>query len=266
MSQTKDPRRLEWRFAVAVAALLLGAGCASNMSVESGGTRLPSLAKKPYPVDCDTAHRYAARALKVRGYSITEVNRAPAGGVVVGVKDDQKTEMTVTCSGAASFVEATGGGTWVEQGVQFTFHQVVESGEGFWPPPKSPRVKVDKIEGPESKLWFSREVGSVGLTAVRVRVLNGGKRPLRLDPRGISAVGAGDARVRALGEADVRSRLGSDPTLEANLLKAVTLEPGAETVGFVFFPSGPYSGANVQLIDVPTGEPDGYDVSFAEGG
>jgi hypothetical protein len=267
MISTKDHGRTIGRGNAALgAALLLAAACAPHMSVESGGTRQPSLAKKPYPVDCDTAHRYAARALKARQYSITEVNRSAAGGVVVGVKDGQTTEMTVTCSGEGSFVEASGGGSWIEQGLQFSFHQVVEKGDGFWPPPKSPRVKVDKIEGPESKLWFSREIGSSGLTAVRVRILNGGKRALRLDPGRITAVGSGGGGARALSEADVKARLGSDATIERQILRAVTLEPGGETVGFVFFPAAPYTGANVQLVDVPTGEADGYDVSFAEGG
>jgi hypothetical protein len=243
-------------------AIALG-GCVPNMSVESGGTVQAPLSEKPYSISCDEGHRFAARALRAREYKVTEVNRSTAGGAIVGVKNGQTSTITVTCAADGVRVKATGGGTWVEQGLQFSFHQVVDRGDKIWPPPKSPRVMVEWIDGPESKLWFPQEIGSAGLTAVRVQVINGGQRALKLDPRRIVARGAGGG-VAPIPEADAKRRVGAiDPGLDAKLLKASQLGPGKSVVGFVFFPAGSYTGANVQLIDVPTGEADGYDVSFA---
>src|SRR5688572_20780049 len=148
-----------------VVASILAVGCVPNMSVERGGTVQAPLSEKPYTITCDEGHRYAARALRARDYKVTEVNRSAAGGSVIGVKQDQTSTMTINCAADGVRLKASGGGIWVEQGIQFSFHQVVEKGDKIWPPPKAPRVMVEWIDGPESKLWFPQEIGSVGLTA-----------------------------------------------------------------------------------------------------
>lgn len=225
---------------------------------------MPALSEKPYPVTCDEAHRYAARALRARQYKITEVTRSAAGGLIVGVKDGQESRMTIACGGDGVRLKATGGGAWVEQGVQFSFHLVVEKGDRFWPPPKAPRVLLELIEGPEIKLWFPQDLSSAGVSAVRVRVFNGGKRDLRLDPARITA-SSGGRSIRAMPEAEVRKRLaGIDPSIGDRVLKAATLKNGDMAMGFVFFPAASYESGTVQLVDVPTGEADGYEVSFTE--
>lgn len=244
--------------------LLLLAGCVPNMSVEHGGTVQAPLSEKPYAITCDEGHLYSARALRARDYEVTEVTRSAAGGTIVGVKQGQTSTFTVTCAADGVRVKTSGGGIWVEQGLQFSFHQVVDKGEKIWPPPKAPRVMLELVEGPESKLWFPQDIGSVGLTAVRVRIVNGGKRALRIDPRKIAARGsAGGAGVPAITEAEAKRRVGAmDPAIDGKLLRAAQLEPGALAIGFVFFPAGSYAGASVQVVDVPTGEADGYDVAF----
>ena len=244
--------------------VILLAGCVPNLSVERGGTVQAPLSEKPYSISCDEGHRYAARALRARDYKVTEVNRSAAGGSVVGVKQDQTSTMTISCAADGVRLKASGGGIWVEQGIQFSFHQVVEKGDKIWPPPKAPRVMVEWIDGPESKLWFPQEIASVGLTAVRVQVINGGKRALRLDPRRITGRRGAGGGMPPLAEAEAKRRVGAmDPAIDSKLLRGGEIAPGASVVGFVFYPAGTYTGANVQLVDVPTGEADGYDVSFA---
>ena len=244
--------------------LILLAGCVPNMSVERGGTVQAPLSEKPYSITCDEGHRYAARALRAREYKVTEVNRSAAGGSVIGVKQDQTSTMTITCAADGVRMKTSGGGIWVEQGLQFSFHQVLEKGDKIWPPPKAPRVMVEWIDGPESKLWFPQEISSVGLTAVRVQVINGGQRALRLDPRRITGRRDAGGSTPPLAEAEAKRRVGAmDPAIDSKLLRGGEIAPGSSVVGFVFYPAGTYTGANVQLVDVPTGEADGYDVSFA---
>lgn len=262
---SKDRRPMLRKGLLVLVLLTVSAGCPRNRSVEEGGTRMPALSDKPYPVTCDDAHRYAARALRARQYKITEVTRSAAGGLVVGIKDGQETRMTITCGGDGTRLKATGGGSWVEQGLQFSFHLVAEKGDRFWPPPKAPRVQLELIEGPEIKLWFPQDLSSAGVAAVRVRIFNGGSRDLRLDPNQITAASSSGQSVRALPAAEVRKRLaGIDPGIGERVLQPLTLKNGNMAKGFVFFPAGSYVSGTVQLVDVPTGEADGYEVSFTE--
>lgn len=252
----------------AVVVLLALACAACGPSVAGlAGTSTPEPAKKTFAIGCDDAHRYAARSLKERGYRLTSIDRGAGGGTLDGKKESgDHQRISLTCGGGGVNVATSGGGAWADQGLWFTFNQIVEFGDRVWPPPTSPVVKVESISGIEAKLEFPGELEPLGMVALRVRVFNGGTRAIRIDPRRIKARTDGKGGAIPLGEAGVKERLGAvDPAIDSKLLKRVTLKQGEEVRGFVFFPVAQYTSAVVMVIDDQTGEADEFEVFFQTG-
>lgn len=216
-----------------------------------------------YRISCEDAHRYAARALKTKGYRISAVDQSPSGGIVEGKKaSGDSASIRISC-GADGVTIKPSGGLWEEQGTRLSFSHLVEFGDRIWPPPTSLQVRMELVSGAESKLDFPREIESLGLAAARVRIFNGGARTIRVDPSGIRVRAAGGSRVAALSEASVRERFGGmDPSIGDKILRPAKLRQGEETRGFVFFPAGVYTSAVLRLIDDPSNEADEFDVSL----
>ena len=148
--------------------------------------------------------------------------------------------------------------------MRVTFSRLVEAGDRIWPPPTSPQVRMELLVGAESKLEFLQQIDSLGLVAVSVRVINGGARTIRVDPRGIRARTAAGASAGALSEKGALERLSAvDPTIEGRILRAAKLRQGEEARGFVFFPTGAYTSAALKMIDDQTNEADEFEVSLA---
>jgi hypothetical protein len=253
-----EPKRM------ALLAVLALGGCVPR-SMQGPTTATPAPERKLYSIPCADAHRYAATALKTNQYRIIEVERGPAGGFVKGKRPGgESMTIRIACGPDGVAVSPTGGGQWADQGMWFSFNQVVEFGERIWPPPKGPIVKAEAVRGPEAKLYFPREVEPLGLSAVRIRIVNGGSRRLRFEPRRTVAFAEGGGRAGALSADGVKQRLGSDPEVEAQLLKPVELAQGEEARGFVFFPAGDYRRIVLQLVDDLTNEPDEFEVFLGE--
>ncbi|MGH7900078.1 MAG: hypothetical protein ACREQQ_19140 [Candidatus Binatia bacterium] len=248
----------------ALAALVASSGCLSG-PLSQGNAANPQLERKVFPISCDDGRRYAARALKVRNYAITSVDRSGSETVVAGRNTPESTSsrITVQCVADGVTIVPSSGSQWVIDGLRFTYYQLVEAGDRIWPPPTGPVVQMDLVKGPEAKIEFPTELEPLGLVAVRVRVLNAGERTLRIDPRRIRIVGEGGRQALAMAAADVERKLAAaDPDIKSKLLKPSTLKKGERVVGFVFFPAGAYDGASLALIDDKTGEADDYDASF----
>lgn len=147
--------------------------------------------------------------------------------------------------------------------MRVTFSRLVEAGDRIWPPPTSPQVRMELLVGAESKLEFPQQIDSLGLVAVSVRVINGGARTIRIDPRAVRARTAAGASAGALSEKGVLDRLsGVSPAIDGKILRAAKLRQGEEARGFVFFPAGVYTSAMVKIIDDQTNEADEFEVSL----
>jgi len=250
-----------------VGGALLGALLAACGAGPRGPANMatPEPEKKLYNLPCDDAYRFAATSLKTNGYRITAVDRSPAGGRVHGVrKSGEEQEFRLTCGADGVRVATGGGGQWSDQAMWFSFNQVAEFGDRIWPPPKGPVVKVQTITGPEAKLYFPGELEPLGLTAVRVRIVNGGSRAFRIEPRRTVARGDAGGGTPALSTEGVKQRLGADPGIDAKLLQPAKLAQGEEMTGFIFFPAGTYKSIALKMIDEPTGEADEFEVFLAE--
>jgi hypothetical protein len=234
--------------------------------LSEGNAAKPNLDAKVYPISCEQGRRYAAKTFKARNYRITSVERSGDQTAIDGRNDAESVSarLTVTCGADGVMVRPSGAGQWTMDGLRFGFHQVAEAGERIWPPPKGPLVKMELYRGPESIIEFPSDLDSIGVVGVRVQVINAGERTMRIDPRRVHAIGDGGAEVSALPPGDAERRLaGIDPDIKSKLLQPIKLKQGESTVGFVFFPTGNYTGGALALIDDQTGEADDYDVSFA---
>ncbi len=255
---------------VAALTLALGSalaliGCLSG-PLSEGNAAKPDLDIKVYPISCEDGRRYAARTFKARNYRITGVERSGSDTIVDGQNDTEKVSarLTVTCGGDGVAVRPSGAGRWTLDGLRFGFHQIAEAGDRIWPPPKGPVVKMELYRGPEAKIEFPSDLEPLGVVAVRVRVINAGERTLGVDPRRVQAVSESRRTTAPLARTDAERRLaGMDPDIQSKLLRPTKLKQGEEITGFVFFPTGAYSGGSLALIDEQTGEADDYDVSFA---
>jgi hypothetical protein len=250
---------------LALGSPLIVAGCLSG-PLSQGNAANPKLDEKVYPISCEEGRRYAAKTFKARNYRITSVGRSGDETTVDGRNDAEKVtaRLTVTCGANGVMVRPSGAGQWTTDGLRFGFYQVAEAGDRIWPPPKGPVVKMELYRGPESIIEFPSDLDSVGVVAVRVRIINAGERTMRIDPRRIHATSGAGAQVSALAAVDAERKLaGIDPDIKSKLLQPIKLKQGESTIGFVFFPTGDYTGGSLALIDDQTGEADDYDVSFA---
>jgi hypothetical protein len=250
---------------LALLSPLAAVGCLSG-PLSQGNAAQPNLDTKVYPISCEDGRRYAARTFKARSYRITSVERSGNETVVDGRSDAEKVtaRLTVTCVGDGVMVSPSGAGRWTMDGLRFGFHQIAETGDRIWPPPKGPVVKMELYRGPEAKIEFPSDLEPLGVVAVRVRVINAGERTLGVDPRRVHAVSEAGGQTAPLARTDAERKLGGmDPDIQTKLLRPTKLKHGEDITGFVFFPTGDYTGGSLALIDEQTGEADDYDVLFA---
>jgi hypothetical protein len=239
-------------------------GCLTG-PLSEGNAAQPHLERKVFNISCEDGRRYAAKALKARNYRITGVERSGSDTTIAGRNDAERasSSLTVTCAASGVTVSPSGGGRWVTDGLRFGFYSIAETGDRVWPPPKGPVVKMVLYQGPEAKIEFPTELEPLGVVGVWVSVLNAGERTLTVDPGRLRAVGETGQPVPPISQADAERKLSAaDPDIKSKLLKPTKLKHGEGATGFVFFPTGAYTGGSLALIDDQTGEADDYDVNF----
>lgn len=144
------------------------------------------------------------------------------------------------------------------------------------------RVVLEPIRGFATVLDFEADLSAVGVLPVRVQVVNESSRAYELDPADVVLRASGSRRrVRPIPPQNVVDRLDralgdSSPQAASELgdvaaargivrskqLQAATLGPGEQASGFLYFEAGLYDRARVTLVDVRTGELEGFLVEF----
>lgn len=257
--------RAVWPLILVLSALVVSIGCGgARPPVPSPPEEEDPLAER-YDVPCRTAFRYAAKAMETRHYRITAVDMGGSGGTVSGASDDVgEIQLRLDCNSEGVQAEASGSGDiWRNRGLMMSFRAIVREGDRIWPPPKGPRVFVEQIRGPESKIYFPQKIDSAGMTALQVRIVNGSDRGLVIVPSRIRATRKGGGRLTAIDPEEVVKRFGgTDPDIGRKVIDRTTLGPGEELRGYFFFPAADYERATIVLVDEPTGEADEYSVSL----
>jgi hypothetical protein len=253
-------------------------------------------------LSCEDANRYAFQSMKSLGYTVKTFEPAAVGrsGVLRGTKSEEGHSardgvVHITCEPSEVRLEAsedqflsqdmtftrgfylafTGIADHATSGAVYADEQsggVMEGGVKF---------KIEPQLALETKLDFGEDLAAGNVLAVKVTVQNGSPVTYTLDPKAIELRPRGGAGkvaqvdVAAAAQAIAKAAAaGLDPgipgptaasietTLRERALTGGTLEPGAKAEGFVYFPTGSYARARATLVDVESGESEGFLVEF----
>jgi hypothetical protein len=143
------------------------------------------------------------------------------------------------------------------------------------------KFKIQPQLALETKLDFGEDLAAGGVLAVKVTVQNGSKVTYTLDPAAIELRPRGGSD--KIQQVDVReaaqkiahaaaanldpgiagpSATSIEEAMRKRGLPSGTLKPGDHAEGFVYFPTGTYARARATLIDVESGESEGFLVEF----
>jgi len=149
-------------------------------------------------------------------------------------------------------------------------------------------VALTPVEGFATVLDFDADVSRAGILPIKVSIVNATDRSYEFDPRDIvlrvagsrarakpltaseavallataarkadESAGEGQAGASELGDVASASKL-----IEEKEIRAARLRPGDHRAGYLYYPSGSYDRARVTMIDVATGETEGFLVEF----
>jgi len=143
------------------------------------------------------------------------------------------------------------------------------------------KFKIQPKLALETKLDFGEDLAAGGVLAVKVTVQNGSSETYTLDVGAIELrhkegsdkvsqleISAAAQAVARAAAADMPAGAPGPPAsqieglLRDRQLKGRTLKPGDQAEGYVYFPTGNYARARATLIDVATGESEGFLVEF----
>jgi hypothetical protein len=251
---------------------------------------------------CDQANRYAFQSMKSLGYTVTSFEPAAIGraGMLRGNKSEQQRfghdgVVRIACDATEVRLEAaeeqllsqdltftrgfylafTGIADHSAAGAAYAEEQAGGTTEG------GAKFKIQPQLALETKLDFGEDLAAGGVLAVKVTVQNGSEITYTLDPAAIELRprgGTGKVMQLAIGDAaqaiTKAAAADLDPgipgpkaaNIEAMLrqraLTGGTLKPGDRAEGFVYFPIGSYARARATLVDVESGESEGFLVEF----
>jgi hypothetical protein len=143
------------------------------------------------------------------------------------------------------------------------------------------KFKIQPQLALETKLDFGEDLAAGGVLAVKVIVQNGSPVTYTLDPAAIElrpragsekimqiAIGAAAPAIARAAAADLDPGIPGptaasiESSLRQRALAGRTLKPGDKAEGFVYFPTGNYARARATLVDVESGESEGFLVEF----
>lgn len=279
---------------VAVVVLILFAVACTSMQSQ--------YAVRRNNLTCDQANRYAFQSMKSLGYTVTTFEPAAVGrtGVLRGSKVEEGKSghdgiVHIACDPSEVRLDAaeeqllsqdltftrgfylafTGIADHATTNAAYADDQAGGAAEG------GVKFKIQPQLALETKLDFGEDLASGGVLAVKVSVQNGSEITYKLDPAAIELrprsgsdkilqvdVGAASQKIAHAAAADLDPGIPGptaasiEGTLRKRALAPGTLKPGGSAEGFVYFPTGNYARARATLVDVESGESEGFLVEF----
>ena len=251
---------------------------------------------------CDQANRYAFQSVKSLGYDVTSFQPAAVGrpGMLRGTKSETKGSshdgvVHIVCDASEVRLDAaeekilsqdltftrgfylafTGIADHAESGAAYAEEQSGGAASG------GVKFKIQPQLALETKLDFGQDLASGGVLAVKVTVQNGSAETYELAVDAIELrrregtdkvtqidIPTAAQAIAKAAAADLSPGIPGptaasiESTLRERALKGRKLKPGDSAEGFVYFPVGTYARARATLVDVATGESEGFMVEF----
>jgi hypothetical protein len=221
---------------------------------------------------CEEANRLAYRAVVSVGYAVTSVQIAKPGqpGHIEAKKEDGKSgKVVITCSDeshATAEPDRTGEPVRVligaadkpgsfphvfTQTYNILLSSKVLDDQG---PERGMSIVLTRLGSFESQVELGADLPKSGVLPIKAVITNNSPRPYRLTAEKILLSSSGGGQVAPI----------SPPaTGQGNPLRGdITLQPGQNITGYLFYPAGQYSSARTTLTDKENNEEEGFSVRF----
>ena len=253
-------------FYLCLALCLCLVGCAPRQPPRKRTmeTRIPT---------CEEANRLAYRAVTSVGYTVASVQIAKPGqpGYIEAKKEDGKSgKVVLTCldeSRATAEPDRTGEpvralvgaadkpGSFPHVFTQ-TYNILLSSrnlaDEGG--PAGGVTLILTRLGSFESQIELGTDLPKGGVLPIKVTLTNNSPRPYGLTVEKMLLSSSGDRQV---------APIAPPATGQGNPLHGdITLQPGQNMTGYLFYPAGQYTSARTTLIDKENNEEEGFSVQF----
>jgi len=253
-------------FYLCLALCLCILGCAPRQPLRKRTmeTRIPT---------CEEANRLAYRAVTSVGYTVASVQIARPGqpGYIEAKKEDGKSgKVVLTCfdeSRATAEPDRTGEpvralvgaadkpGSFPHVFTQ-TYNILLSSrnlaDEGG--PAGGVTLILTRLGSFESQIELGTDLPKGGVLPIKVTLTNNSPRPYGLTVEKILLSSSGGGQV---------APIAPPATGQGNPLRGdITLQPGQNMTGYLFYPAGQYTSARTTLIDKENNEEEGFSVQF----
>lgn len=219
---------------------------------------------------CEQGNRISRLAFERRGFTVTEFTPAAIGkpGIVKGTKEGEKpTAITISCEPNQNVVMETSMDGPLARHKDF-YITISNFYQGFYAIFKGERsmvaaetvpvsdnqmhVAMKPLTGTEMKIAFGTE--SKIYVPVQVEIANRTKRSYQLEVKQVMLMSSKGGRVKPLTKIK-----GGFP---AQALADQTIAPGTSVKGYLYYPSGSYTGARGSFTEEKSQEREGFDVQF----
>jgi hypothetical protein len=219
---------------------------------------------------CEQGNKISRLAVERRGFTVTEFKPAAIGkpGIVKGTKEGEKTAViTISCEANQNVAMETSMDGPLARHKDF-YITISNFYQGFYAIFKGERgmvvaeaipasdnqmhVAMHPLDGTEMKIAFGKE--SKVYLPVQVEIANRTKRSYQLEVEQVMLMSSKGGRIKPLSEVK-----GGFPE---QALASQTIAPGTSVKGFLYYPSGSYTGARGSLTEEQSQEREGFDVKF----
>jgi hypothetical protein len=247
-----------------LAFVLAGCGPRQPPRKRTIETRIPT---------CEEANRLAYRAVTSVGYTVASVQIAKPGqpGHIEAKKEDGKSgTVVITCldeNRATAEPDRTGEPVRVLMGAADkpgsfphvftqTYNILLSSrnlaDEGG--PAGGVTLILTRLGGFESQMELGTDLPKGGVLPIKVIITNNSPRPYGLTVEKILLSSSGGGQVAPIAP----PATGQGTPLRGD----ITLQPGQNMTGYLFYPAGQYTSARTTLIDKENNEEEGFSVQF----
>ncbi len=226
---------------------------------------------------CEQANRVSYRAVERLGFTVTAFVPASEGGsgMVKGVREGsrgrEQVALTITCGADAIYIDTSSEKNPLLDSEDF-YLAIGDFRRGFYalfrgmaldmrlrktypasaPPPDQVQVVIRPL--PQSEAPWQPSAGAASVFPVRVEIFNTTSHTYLLNTKKIVLLTSSGERVQPISP--------SQKELLAHMLSSQTLPPETTVRGYLYYPSGSYTGARGFVVEKDSQEREGFAINF----